>query len=179
LQTRNHPQIQEVSESSLKVAEIIDFSRFAKGHRKDVETGRWDGIGFNVHSDLLWPVSMLESLGSEEIDGFNAWLDNQKIVQPRPLEGDNCILAMVVHTGDEIMVFHGTALYMGETDDHYILKILSGTHSYSKRSNIVFDSEESLNKFLTLLTLKYNNSDVAIKSEKMPVMESRYFTYAE
>lgn len=135
-------------------------------------TKRWDGRGFSVRSTHLWPAIMFES-ESDVAGEFNKWLNHQRESQKTPSKNAPCILAMVIRDAGQISVLYGPAKYIGQTDSEYQLKIDSGAHQYSKGANqIVFDSKSSLEKFMMILKLKYQDKDIEIHSKEMPVMET-------
>ena len=131
----------------------------------------WNGIGFSIRSDDLWPAKMFESTNPKESTDFNTWLNNYKKDLPEPKKYNKCILAMPNQTASDIIIFYGIAEYIGETNTHYILKIDSGTHNYSKNNQLLFASQKDFEDFKLVLKIKYAESNIDIK--KMPVMETK------
>jgi hypothetical protein len=131
----------------------------------------WIEIGFSIRSDDLWPAKMFESTNPKESTDFNTWLNNYKKDLPEPKKYNKCILAMPNQTASDIIIFYGIAEYIGETNTHYILKIDSGTHNYSKNNQLLFASQKDFEDFKLVLKIKYAESNIDIK--KMPVMETK------
>jgi hypothetical protein len=143
-----------------------------KGYKSHKNESYWKNIGFNIRSDDLWPATLIESDSTKEQEDFFNWFEEQKSLLLTPNPESKCILAMIIHTGEKIKVVYGVAKYIDQTESHYILEIPSGQHQYSKKNQLVFDSKKSFEKFLTLLNLKFKNSDTDISIEQMPVMET-------
>jgi hypothetical protein len=141
----------------------------------DLDEGKnWDGIGFSVRSDILWPTKMFESIDPDAYIEFKDFVDDQRDSQIIPKKGSECILSMINHAQKQIIVFFGPAKYIGQTSTHYMLQISSGVHKYSKKDQIVFNSKNSFEQFIMLLTLKYKDSDVDVIVKNNSVMEAKY-----
>jgi hypothetical protein len=67
---------------------------------------------------------------------------------------------------------YGDAKYIGETETHYILQVPSGTHEYSKNTQIVFNSQTAFDHFITILHLRFEDADVKITVKKDIVTET-------
>jgi hypothetical protein len=136
--------------------------------KQSIDESAWKKMGFIVRSDYTWPAMMLESANSPEYNEFNSWINKRRDSQPTPKKGSTGILAMIIFTGEMIMITYGPANYIDQTDTHYILQISSGIHEYSKKNQIFFDSKNSFDKFITLLNLKFSsNIKITIKSDEL------------
>jgi len=144
---------------------------FSSVNLNEAAQNPWNEIGFSIRSDDLWPAKMFESTNPKESTDFNTWLNNYKKDLPEPKKYNKCILAMPNQTASDIIIFYGIAEYIGETNTHYILKIDSGTHNYSKNNQLLFASQKDFEDFKLVLKIKYSESKIDIK--KMPVMETK------
>ena len=139
---------------------------------KPVSLSKFDKLGFSVRSTYLWPAELFETKHPETSEDLGNWLDTTRTQAEKPKENSDCILALILHTFDQIVVWYGIAKYIGETETHYILQIPSGEHEYSKDYQVVFKSQKEFDHFITILTLKYQDADTNIKVEKIEVQES-------
>jgi hypothetical protein len=140
--------------------------------KKNVKESSWDKMGFVVRSDYTWPAMMLESANTREYNEFNDWISTKRDSQSIPKKESSGILAMILFTGEMIMVTYGPAKYIDQTDTHYILEISDGTHEYSKKNQIFFDSKNSFDKFITVLNLKFSSPNIKIKINNADVTET-------
>jgi hypothetical protein len=131
----------------------------------------WQGLGFSVRSDMLWPAKMFESANPRESQDFSRWLSEYRESLDTPASGKKCLLVMVNRIADEIVVYYGVARYVGETASHFQLEIASGTHDYSKNNQLVFSDRQAFDHFKTLLSTKFG--DFKIEFQQMPVMETQ------
>lgn len=127
--------------------------------------------GFDVRSDVLWPVKMFEEHDKNSTKFIN-WIENYREQVDRPKENTKCILAMINRMLDQIMIIYGTAIYVDQDKDSYLLKIDSGTHRYDKKNQIVFRSKIDFDKFLTELSLKFVDDSTRLKIKQDTVIET-------
>ena len=153
--------------SVLAGAEQRNKKKSVKESHRDLSSG----CGFSIRSDILWPAYLIETKQPEKYNEFVNWLNKVRESQSLPQKSSKCILAMINLLPDSINVFYGPASYVDQTDTQYILKISSGTHEYSKKNQIIFDNNKSFDKFMTLLSLKFADSDISIEKKQMSVME--------
>ena len=133
----------------------------------------WKSIGFDLRSDVLWPALLFESVNPQQASDFKSWINQQRDAQKEPAIGSKCILAMLNHVGDVIMVFYGDAIYAGQSEEHYFLKASSGTHEYSKLNQLVFASEQDFEQFMLLLQMKFQDQQIKIETKKLTVLETK------
>lgn len=157
----------------MKVKQLTQELKSLKQKEQEIAEGTnpWQGLGFSVRSDALWPAKMFESVNPAEYQEFTSWLADYRDSLQKPKSGKKCLLVMVNRTADDILVFYGLAKYAGETSSHYQLTIDSGTHDYSKNNQLVFASQKDFEHFKTLLATKFG--DKHIEFQKMPVMETK------
>lgn len=161
----NVNQLKNTLETIAEAEEEMEKSYFNEGVER---TPHWDYLGFDVRSDILWPEKIFENI--QQGPEFNAWFNQYKESIPKFKKNQNCILAMVVYTGDTIFIKYGNAVYVTEDDDYYILRNKTGIHEYSKKNQIIFPDLKALEKFKVSLKLKF---DIEIKDDREEVKESR------
>lgn len=140
-------------------------------HGNSIENENELKYGFDVRSDVLWPVKMFEEYNTNA-NKFNNWINDYREQVVEPKKNKPCILAMINRMLDQILIIYGTATYMGQDQTSYLLKIDSGTHRYDKKNQIVFRSKIDFDKFLTELGLRFVDDSTNLKIKRDTVKET-------
>lgn len=133
---------------------------------------RWYQNGFDVHSDPVWRIMMFEQHQPEDMHSFNNWLTKYRDSLPQLTKNQECIVAMIGKHHNAIDIWYGSAIYIGETHNAYVLKNSKGVHEHYKNNQLVFDSSDSFEQFEMALRLKYEDVNTKITLAKQSVMET-------
>lgn len=143
----------------------------SEGIESSKQHDKWMHTAFDVRSTIAWRQQMVES--TDAAREFNAWLRNKVNSLSRPRKDSTCIIAMLAFMDNAIQILYGEAIYQGEDDQYYYLTTKRGTNAYSKTHQLVFPSKDAFDQFLTVLRLRFGESERQIIVNKNEVFETR------